>query len=157
MLSGCLFNSETRKLVVRVRPTALQKRWGATPSLVAAPPSRCQTLSGGSCTVLALQPSQSCCAWGVAEVAGGPGIWEHCRSAIPSPAPHHHKPLCGGGVQGAPWRVLWRRPIWSERTRRGQVEAKSTTNQLKIRFEVAGQMEPSLPNRPSSTVSDPLA
>ena len=94
-----------------VRPTALQKRSGGTPGLVAAASSRCQTLSGGSCTILALHPSQSCCAWGVAKVARAPGIWEQRRSALPSPASPHHKPLWWGALQEAPWKVLWRRPL----------------------------------------------
>ena len=52
---------------------------------------------------------------------------------------------------------LLERPIWSERTRFRPLEAKSTTNQRKTRFEVFGHIEPSLPNRPSSPVSEPLA
>jgi hypothetical protein len=44
----------------------------------------------------------------------------------------------------------------STRLDSGQLEAKSTTNRRKIRFEVAGQVEPSLPIRLSSPVSEPL-
>ena len=45
----------------------------------------------------------------------------------------------------------------STRLDSGQLEAKSTTNRRKIRFEVSGQMDPSLPNRLSSPVSESLA